>query len=327
MVVLRGAQPCLNSEPGDETMSFAFVFPGQGSQSVGMMAAYGDSAVVRETFNEASSALGEDLWAMVADGPAEALTQTVNTQPVMLTAGVAVWRLWCEKGGRMPAIVAGHSLGEYSALVVAGVLDFKDAVPLVRLRAAAMQAAVPLGTGAMAAILGLDTPGILAACVESAQGEVVEPVNFNANGQTVIAGHKAAVERAMEACKARGAKMAKALPVSAPFHSSLIRPAAEKLAERLAGLKLKSPEIPVVNNVDVAIETDPGHIKDALIRQAYNPVRWVETIQKMAAIGVSTVAECGPGKVLAGLTKRCADGVAGLALADAAAIESNLGLE
>jgi [acyl-carrier-protein] S-malonyltransferase len=292
-----------------------------------MMAAYGDSAVVRETFNEASSALGEDLWAMVADGPAEALTQTVNTQPVMLTAGVAVWRLWCEKGGRMPAIVAGHSLGEYSALVVAGVLDFKDAVPLVRLRAAAMQAAVPLGTGAMAAILGLDTPGILAACVESAQGEVVEPVNFNANGQTVIAGHKAAVERAMEACKARGAKMAKALPVSAPFHSSLIRPAAEKLAERLAGLKLKSPEIPVVNNVDVAIETDPGHIKDALIRQAYNPVRWVETIQKMAAIGVSTVAECGPGKVLAGLTKRCADGVAGLALADAAAIESNLGLE
>lgn len=308
-------------------MSFAFVFPGQGSQSVGMMAAYGDSAVVRETFNEASSALGEDLWAMVADGPAEALTQTVNTQPVMLTAGVAVWRLWCEKGGRMPAIVAGHSLGEYSALVVAGVLDFKDAVPLVRLRAAAMQAAVPLGTGAMAAILGLDTPGILAACVESAQGEVVEPVNFNANGQTVIAGHKAAVERAMEACKARGAKMAKALPVSAPFHSSLIRPAAEKLAERLAGLKLKSPEIPVINNVDVAIETDPGHIKDALIRQAYNPVRWVETIQKMAAIGVSTVAECGPGKVLAGLTKRCADGVAGLALADAAAIESNLGLE
>ncbi len=292
-----------------------------------MMAAYGDSAVVRETFNEASSALGEDLWAMVADGPAEALTQTVNTQPVMLTAGVAVWRLWCEKGGRMPAIVAGHSLGEYSALVVARVLDFKDAVPLVRLRAAAMQAAVPLGTGAMAAILGLDTPGILAACVESAQGEVVEPVNFNANGQTVIAGHKAAVERAMEACKARGAKMAKALPVSAPFHSSLIRPAAEKLAERLAGLKLKSPEIPVVNNVDVAIETDPGHIKDALIRQAYNPVRWVETIQKMAAIGVSTVAECGPGKVLAGLTKRCADGVAGLALADAAAIESNLGLE
>ncbi len=308
-------------------MSFAFVFPGQGSQSVGMMAAYGDSAVVRETFNEASSALGEDLWAMVADGPAEALTQTVNTQPVMLTAGVAVWRLWCEKGGRMPAIVAGHSLGEYSALVVAGVLDFKDAVPLVRLRAAAMQAAVPLGTGAMAAILGLDTSGILAACVESAQGEVVEPVNFNANGQTVIAGHKAAVERAMEACKARGAKMAKALPVSAPFHSSLIRPAAEKLAERLEGLNLKSPEIPVVNNVDVAIETDPGHIKDALIRQAYNPVRWVETIQKMAAIGVSTVAECGPGKVLAGLTKRCADGVAGLALADAAAIESNLGLE
>ena len=308
-------------------MSFAFVFPGQGSQSVGMMAAYGDAAVVRATFDEASAALGDDLWTMVADGPAEALTQTVNTQPVMLTAGVAVWRLWCEKGGRKPAVVAGHSLGEYSALVAAGVISFSDAVPLVRLRAAAMQEAVPLGTGAMAAILGLDTPGILAACAEAGQGEVVEPVNFNANGQTVIAGHKAAVERAMDACKARGAKMAKALPVSAPFHSSLIRPAADKLAGRLAELTLSAPLIPVINNVDVAIENDPARIKDALIRQAYNPVRWVETIQKMAALGVSTVAECGPGKVLAGLTKRCADGVTGVALADAAAIDANLGLE
>ncbi len=308
-------------------MSFAFVFPGQGSQSVGMMAAYGDAAVVRATFDEASAALGDDLWTMVADGPAEALTQTVNTQPVMLTAGVAVWRLWCEKGGRKPAVVAGHSLGEYSALVAAGVISFSDAVPLVRLRAAAMQEAVPLGTGAMAAILGLDTPGIIAACAEAGQGEVVEPVNFNANGQTVIAGHKAAVERAMDACKARGAKMAKALPVSAPFHSSLIRPAADKLAGRLAELTLSAPLIPVINNVDVAIENDPARIKDALIRQAYNPVRWVETIQKMAALGVSTVAECGPGKVLAGLTKRCADGVTGVALADAAAIDANLGLE
>ena len=308
-------------------MSFAFVFPGQGSQSVGMMAAYGDAAVVRATFDEASAALGDDLWSMVADGPAETLTQTVNTQPVMLTAAIAVWRLWLAQGGRQPALLAGHSLGEYSALVAAGVIDFKDAVPLVRLRAAAMQQAVPVGTGAMAAILGLDNAGIAAACAEAAQGEVVEPVNFNATGQTVIAGHKAAVERAMEACKARGAKMAKALPVSAPFHSSLIRPAADKLAVRLAELSLNAPQIPVINNVDVAIESDPARIKDALIRQAYNPVRWVETIQKMASMGVSTVAECGPGKVLAGLTKRCADGVTGIALADAAAIEANLGLE
>jgi len=308
-------------------MSFAFVFPGQGSQSVGMMAAYGDAAVVRATFDEASATLGDDLWAMVADGPAEVLTQTVNTQPVMLTAGIAAWRLWLAKGGRQPAVVAGHSLGEYSALVAAGVIEFTDAVPLVRLRAAAMQQAVPVGTGAMAAVLGLDNAGIAAACAEAAQGEVVEPVNFNANGQTVIAGHKAAVERAMEACKARGAKMAKALPVSAPFHSSLIRPAADKLAARLDELTLNVPRIQVINNVDVAIESDPSRIKDALIRQAYNPVRWVETIQKMGAIGVSTVAECGPGKVLAGLTKRCADGVTGIALADAAAIEANLGLE
>lgn len=308
-------------------MSFAFVFPGQGSQSVGMMTAYGDAAVVRATFDEASAALGDDLWTMVAEGPTEVLTQTVNTQPVMLTAGIAAWRLWLEKGGNKPAVLAGHSLGEYAALVASGVISLKDAVPLVRLRAAAMQEAMPVGTGAMAAILGLDTPGIVAACAESAQGEVVEPVNFNANGQTVIAGHKAAVERAMEACKARGAKLAKALPVSAPFHSSLIRPAADKLAVRLAELTLNVPSIPVINNVDVAIENEPARIKDALIRQAYSPVRWVETIQKMAAMGVSTVAECGPGKVLAGLTKRCADGVVGVALADAAAIEANLGLE
>jgi [acyl-carrier-protein] S-malonyltransferase len=292
-----------------------------------MMAAYGDAAVVRATFDEASGALGEDLWAMVADGPAEVLAQTVNTQPVMLTAGIAAWRLWRERGGRIPVVVAGHSLGEYSALVAAGVIELKDAVPLVRLRAAAMQEAVPFGTGAMAAILGLDDAGVVAACVEAAQGEVVEPVNFNANGQTVIAGHKNAVERAMESCKARGARMAKALPVSAPFHSSLIRPAADKLAARLAELDFLTPVVPVINNVDVAIESAPERIKDALVRQAYNPVRWVETIQKMAALGVSTVAESGPGKVLAGLTKRCADGVAGVALADAASIEANLGLE
>jgi [acyl-carrier-protein] S-malonyltransferase len=307
-------------------MSFAFVFPGQGSQSVGMMAAYGDAAVVRATFDQASESLGDDLWRMVAEGPAEVLTQTVNTQPVMLTAGIAAWRLWQEKGGKNPAVLAGHSLGEYAALVAAGVISLQDAVPLVRLRATAMQDAVPVGTGAMAAILGLDTPSIVAACAEAAQGEVVEPVNFNANGQTVIAGHLAAVERAMETCKARGAKMVKSLPVSAPFHSSLMRPAADKLAARLAQLTFNAPSIPVVNNVDVALENDPERIKDALIRQAYNPVRWVESIQKMAAMGVTTVAECGPGKVLAGLTKRCTDGVVGVALADVAAIEANLGL-
>lgn len=303
-------------------MAFAFVFPGQGSQSVGMMAAYGDSPVVRATFDEASAALGQDLWQLVAEGPAEALAQTVNTQPVMLTAAIAAYRLWLKKGGKLPAVVAGHSLGEYSALVAAGVIAFTDAVPLVRLRAAAMQEAVPVGTGAMAAILNLDDDKIREACAEAAAGEVVEPVNFNAPGQTVIAGSKAAVERACEACKARGAKRAVLLPVSAPFHSSLIRPAADKLAARLAELDFAVPQIPVVNNVDVATESDPARIKDALIRQAYSPVRWVETIQKMGALGVTTIAECGPGKVLAGLTKRCAEGVAGLALADLAAIEA-----
>ncbi len=306
---------------------FAFVFPGQGSQSVGMMAAYGDAAVVRSTFDAASQSLGQDLWQLVAEGPAEALAQTVNTQPVMLTAAIAAWRLWLDKGGKMPRVFAGHSLGEYSALVAGGVIPFEDAVPLVRLRAAAMQEAVPLGTGGMAAIMGLDNDALIAACMEVAQGEVVEAVNFNAAGQTVIAGHKTAVERAMAACKARGAKLVKALPVSAPFHSSLIRPAAEKLANRLAELEFKAPSVPVINNVDVAMETDPSRIKDALVRQAYNPVRWVETIQKMAVMGVTTVVECGPGKVLAGLTKRCADGVSGIALADAGAIESNLNLE
>lgn len=307
-------------------MSFAFVFPGQGSQSVGMMAAYGDSPVVRATFDEASAALGEDLWTMVAEGPAERLSQTVNTQPIMLTAGVAVWRLWESLGGKMPAVVAGHSLGEYSALVAAGSLKLADAVPLVRLRAAAMQEAVPVGTGAMAAILGLDDDGIAAACAEAAQGEVVEPVNFNAPGQTVIAGHKGAVERACDACKARGAKRAVLLPVSAPFHSSLLTPAADRLAVALADITLNTPLIPVVNNVDVAIETDPAKIKDALVRQAAKPVRWVETIQKIAGMGVATAAECGPGKVLAGLTKRCADGITGVALADAESVNANLTL-
>lgn len=307
-------------------MSFAFVFPGQGSQSVGMMAAYGDSPIVRATFDEASAALGEDLWTMVAEGPAEKLALTVNTQPIMLTSGVATWRLWESLGGKTPAVVAGHSLGEYSALVAAGALKLADAVPLVRLRAAAMQEAVPAGTGAMAAILGLDDEGIAAACADAAQGEVVEPVNFNAPGQTVIAGHKGAVERACEACKSRGAKRAVLLPVSAPFHSSLLKPAADRLAIALADIAVAPPSIPVINNVDVAIETDPAKIKDALVRQAAKPVRWVEIIQKMAAMGVATAAECGPGKVLAGLTKRCADGVTGVALADADSVNANLTL-
>ncbi len=309
-------------------MAFAFVFPGQGSQSVGMMSAYGDSSVVRATFDEASAALAEDLWQLLADGPAEALAQTVNTQPVMLTAGVAAYRLWLDKAGRLPAVVAGHSLGEYSALVAAGVIAFADAVPLVRLRAAAMQEAVPAGTGAMAAILGLDDDKIAEACAEAAaasgEGAVVEPVNFNGPGQTVIAGSKGAVERACDACKARGAKRALLLPVSAPFHSSLIRPAADKLAARLAELSFAAPQIPVINNVDVAIESDSARIKDALIRQAYSPVRWVETIRKMAAMDITTVVECGPGKVLAGLTKRCADGLTSVALADLASIEATL---
>jgi [acyl-carrier-protein] S-malonyltransferase len=307
-------------------MAFAFVFPGQGSQSVGMMAAYGESAVVRSTFDEASATLGQDLWQLLTDGPAEALAQTVNTQPVMLTAGIAAYRLWLDKGGKIPGLVAGHSLGEYSALVAAGVIDFKDAVPLVRLRATAMQEAVPVGTGAMAAILNLDDSKIREACVEAelevGKGEVAELVNFNAPGQTVIAGSTAAIERACIGCKARGAKRAVLLPVSAPFHSSLIRPAADKLAARLSELAFAVPKIQLINNVDVAIETDPARIKDALIRQTYSPVRWVETVQKIATLGVTTVAECGPGKVLAGLSKRCADAVYGLALADLAAIET-----
>ncbi|MDR0672582.1 MAG: ACP S-malonyltransferase [Zoogloeaceae bacterium] len=308
-------------------MSFAFVFPGQGSQAVGMMSAYGDAPCVRATFHEASAALGEDLWQMVAEGPAERLAQTVNTQPVMLAAGIAVWRLWREKGGGTPAFVAGHSLGEYAALVAAGSLAFADAVPLVRLRAQAMQDAVPLGQGAMAAIMGLEDEDIRAACREAAQDEVVEAVNFNAAGQTVIAGHKAAVERAMTRCRAKGAKRALALPVSAPFHSSLMRPATERLAEHLAKTEFRTPQIPVINNVDVAVENDPSRIRDALVRQAFHPVRWVETILKMADSGVTRVFECGPGKVLAGLAKRCAEGVSGIAMADAAALETSLTLE
>lgn len=307
-------------------MKFAFVFPGQGSQSLGMMAAYGDSPVIRATFDEASTALGRDLWQLVTEGPAEALSQTVNTQPLMLTAGIAVWRLWLEKQGLKPAMVAGHSLGEYAALVAAGVLDLKSAVPLVELRAKAMQHAVPAGVGAMAAILSLDAEKVKTICAEQAQGEAVQAVNFNSPEQTVIAGHKAAVERAAEACKAGGAKRAVMLPVSAPFHSSLMQPVAERLQTALAGLDFKTPAIPVLNNVDVAVVTDPVGIKAALVRQAAAPVRWVETMRTMQAAGITHVFECGPGKVLAGLTKRCADGLAGGAMNDLAGVDSTLAL-
>lgn len=305
-------------------MSFAIVFPGQGSQSVGMMAAYGDSAIVRNTFAEASDALGRDLWQLAADGPAESLSQTVNTQPLMLTAGIAVYRLWRERGGFPPAMLAGHSLGEYAALVAAEVMPLSIAVPLVELRARAMQEAVPAGTGAMAAILGLDAESIRAACAEVAGDEVVQAVNFNSPEQTVIAGHAAAVQRAMEACKARGAKRALPLPVSAPFHCSLMQPAAERLAQRLSEVALVTPQIPVMNNVDVAVENDPARIRDALVRQAAAPVRWVEIMRAMQTAGVTHVLESGPGKVLAGVTKRCADGLTGLSMADLAGIEAAL---
>ncbi len=305
-------------------MNFAFVFPGQGSQSVGMMAAYGESTVIRQAFAEASDALGEDLWQMVADGPAELLAQTVNTQPLMLTAGVAVYREWIARGGAVPALLAGHSLGEYSALVAAGALDFQEAVKLVRLRAQAMQEAVPQGEGAMAALLGLDEAAAVEACAEAAQGEVVSAANLNSPGQIVIAGSRAAVERAMLAAKARGAKRAVLLPVSAPFHCALMKPAAERLQLRLAEIEVRVPLIPVLNNVDVAVEDQPARIKDALVRQAYSPVRWIETVQEIARRGASHVFECGPGKVLAGMTKRIEGSLVGGAIADAASLEEAL---
>ncbi|GAB3248148.1 ACP S-malonyltransferase [Chitinimonas naiadis] len=303
-------------------MSFAFVFPGQGSQAVGMLNAFAELKVVQDTLQEAREALGFDLAAMIAAGPVEALNATINTQPAMLVAGVATYRAWLAQGGRQPDLLAGHSLGEYSALVAAGALDFKDAIKLVRLRAEAMQAAVPEGQGGMAAILGLDDDAIRAACAEAAQGEVVEAVNFNSPGQVVIAGSKDAVARACEACKARGAKRALPLPVSVPSHCALMKPAAEKLAAALAQVEIKTPTIAVIHNADVAAYTDASQIKDALARQLYSPVRWVETIQKLSADGVSVVAECGPGKVLAGLNKRIVDGLQAVALTEPAAFDT-----
>ena len=307
-------------------MTFAFVFPGQGSQSVGMLNSISSRPEVLATLQEASEALGEDVAKLIAEGPAEALSLTTNTQPVMLTAGVAFYRAWLAAGGAIPKVMAGHSLGEYSALVASGVISFKDAVPLVRFRAEAMQSAVPVGTGGMAAILGLDDATVIQVCAEAsaASGGVVEAVNFNAPGQVVIAGASDAVTKACELLKAAGAKRALPLPVSAPFHSSLLQPASEKLKGYLANIEFKVPTIPVINNVDVAILNDPITIKDALVRQAAKPVRWQETIQAMAGQGITHVVECGPGKVLAGLTKRIHDQVTGVPVFDEASLNEVL---
>lgn len=284
-------------------MVFAFLFPGQGSQSVGMMQGFGDSSTIRTTFAEASDVLGVDFWRMATE-PNDELNRTVNTQPLMLVAGIATWRAWLETGTTKPAVVAGHSLGEYTALVAAGAVTFKDALPLVRFRAEVMQSAVADGVGAMAAILGLDDDTVRAVCQEAGQGEVLEAVNFNSPGQVVIAGHKAAVERGMEAAKAKGAKRALILPVSVPSHCALMKPAADKLSAYLENIAVAAPQIPVLHNADVASYNDAQSIKQALVRQLYSPVRWVDSIQAMAAQGVTLAAECGPGKVLAGLNKR-----------------------
>lgn len=302
--------------------SFAFVFPGQGSQAVGMLDAWGDHPAVRGTLEEASQALGEDVARLIHEGPKSELDLTTNTQPVMLTAGIACWRAWLAEGGAQPQALAGHSLGEYTALVAAGALTLADALPLVRLRAQAMQEAVPVGTGAMAAILGLDAQAVREGCAEAAaaSGEVVEAVNFNDPKQTVIAGSKAGVEKGCEVLKAKGAKRALPLPVSAPFHSSLMKPAAERLCEKLATVALATPAVAVVNNIDVASPVEPEAIRDALYRQAFGPVRWVEVVQALKGRGITHVVECGPGKVLAGMVKRIDAEMQGAALFDPASL-------
>lgn len=306
--------------------SFAFVFPGQGSQSVGMLDAWGDHPIVGQTLVEASDALGQDVGRLIKDGPKEALALTTNTQPVMLVAGVAAYRAWMAETGAAPAVVAGHSLGEYSALVASGVLSLAQAAPLVRFRAQAMQDAVPAGVGAMAAILGLEAAQVIAGCAEAvrtfglATSEIVEAVNFNDPMQTVIAGSKAAVDKACEVLKANGARRALPLPVSAPFHSSLMKPAAEKLKEKLASVHFATPRIPVINNIEAATETDPGRIRAALYAQAFGPVRWVECVQAVKARGVTTLVECGPGKVLAGMVKRIDPELTGAPLFDPASL-------
>jgi [acyl-carrier-protein] S-malonyltransferase len=301
-------------------MTLAIVFPGQGSQSVGMMKGFTDLPVVERTFREAQQLVGIDYWQMASEGPAETLNQTVNTQPLMLVAGVACWRAWREHGGPMPAYFAGHSLGEYSALVAAGSLRFEDAVPLVRLRAQAMQEAVPEGTGGIAAILGLDDAKLPALLVSAAEGQVVEPANLNSPGQVVIAGHRAAVERAMALAKEQGAKRAVMLPMSAPSHCSLMKPAAERLRAALDAIEVKTPAVPVVHNRFVEAFDDPSRIKQALVEQLDHPVRWIETVQFLASHDVTRIIECAPGKVLTGLSKRIADSVACVGVQDATSL-------
>ena len=311
---------------------FAFVFPGQGSQAVGMLDAWGDHPAVRQTLREASDALGEDVAKLIHEGPKEALALTTNTQPVMLVAGVAAWRAWQAEGGAQPSALAGHSLGEYSALVAAGALTLAQAAPLVRFRAQAMQEAVPVGVGAMAAILGMEAAKVVEGCAQvtatfgAGSAEVVQAVNFNDPAQTVIAGSKAGVDKACEVLKGLGAKRALPLPVSAPFHSSLMRPAADRLRERLADTAIATPTIPVVNNIDVAVESDPARIRDALYRQAFGPVRWVECVRAIQARGIDTLVECGPGKVLAGMAKRIDAQLTGAALFDPATLAEVKGL-
>lgn len=302
-------------------MKTAFLFPGQGSQSVGMMNGLSQYPEVRQTFDEASAALGEDLWKLVTEGPVETLNQTTYTQPAMLAADIATWRVYLGQGGTMPAVMAGHSLGEIAALVAAGALDFADAVKLTRFRAEAMQNAVPEGVGAMAAVLGLDDGAVRAVCAEAAQGEVLEPVNLNSPGQVVIAGNKAAVERGMTLAKEKGAKRALPLPVSVPSHSSLMKPAADKFRGYLESVNLRVPSMPVLQNADVQAFTDPAAIKEALARQLHSPVRWVETVQALAGQGIERCVECGPGKVLAGLVKRIND-IPCVALVDEAALQT-----
>ncbi|MHA0915270.1 ACP S-malonyltransferase [Kosakonia cowanii] len=304
---------------------FAFVFPGQGSQTVGMLADMAATwPVIEETFQEASAVLGYDLWALVQQGPAEELNKTWQTQPALLTASVALWHVWQQQGGKTPALMAGHSLGEYSALVCAGVIAFADAVRLVELRGKFMQDAVPAGTGAMSAIIGLDDAAIAQACEAAAEGQVVSPVNYNSPGQVVIAGHKEAVERAGAACKAAGAKRALPLPVSVPSHCALMKPAAEKLAAELSNITFNAPQIPVINNVDVACETTPEAIRDALVHQLYSPVQWTKSVEFMASQGIEHLYEVGPGKVLTGLTKRIVDTLTASALNEPAAMSEAL---
>ncbi|WP_279142986.1 ACP S-malonyltransferase [Photobacterium phosphoreum] len=304
---------------------FAIVFPGQGSQTVGMLADLAEQFdVVKQTFAEASDALGYDLWTLVQDGPVEDLNQTQRTQPALLTASVAIWRVWQQQGGAQPVVLAGHSLGEYSALVCAGVIDFQSAVKLVELRGKLMQEAVPAGIGAMSAIIGLDNDAIAAACAQAAEDQVCSPVNFNSPGQVVIAGNKEAVERANVLCKEVGAKRALPLPVSVPSHCALMKPAADKLAIALEGLAFSAPTIPVINNADVATEIDPVAIKLALVKQLYNPVRWTETVERMASEGVEELLEMGPGKVLTGLTKRIDRALSGAAVNDVASLTAAL---